>query len=1180
MKQKELIETFIRIMGLETLDKQNKEELVRYLMEEQEAMPAISFHRSYFPYDVNSLLAGEFHSEESGETAKRAYRLVAKTARSQLLSRCEWNVHALQEFSEAGVDSSMAEEYITKHIFDLLKGYGWRYKETLEQAEKLMKGPASGLYGLSEIYFCYGDLAKQMIEDGLKNQPTLITLTLSLLGCLWYKADGEKQEYFVKTSGSLIYCGLKALYREKGSLEGKISGLLTSDSLALYDKVKENALELADRELAIAVLSAACLLRDFGQQFVDAQKLSLMMSKPAFGAEVFHETAETLFQMEKELGLPLRTLTELAADGIFLDEFKKYGVCNAALLEECYRCDRKVFLEVYHKALDEKDRKMLSMSALLCRMEPDSDGQDGGTSNPVIAMLRGNKPQGTYGQQANCNFLSYMSSLQASKILEVIYKEKYVEGAALYEKKGSFEDAEFRYPRQLDNAVSLFIASALLYKESAAAREFFHNRILSYYNTVKGSLGRYGGYRPIQGENPCRFLFSIYMTSDLLFGKETEPEENKERQAKLFAQLADSIGVYWTLDAYTIAGAGSDKAGFLTFAKEHLEEVKKVYEDALARQDEHICRYMDLFYNQDIGMPAELLGRTMEHRLKTVVSHVEEFAAVREQTVRPVIEKLLKSKNKNAKEAAARLVKNWDEGKIAGELGEIKDGRAMAAYVAGICDKASASKIPFYSELMLSDVKLAASGEQAPQVLLEYYLSEYMLLKEVKVLKPCEIVRSALDQDSLRNVLSDLYGHWINNGADTKQKNLLLPYAISAGGREIVELKKQIDEWTENSRGALAAFAVSAMALNGSNMSLLLVDGISKKYKNKQVRAAAEAAMEQAASLLGITKEELGDRIIPDLGFSRDRKRTFDFGSRAFLGVLTPQLTVELFDETGKRIKNLPKPGAKDDAAIAGRTAAEFKDLKKQLKTVVSAQKSRLEEAIITGRTWEREKWEQLFVDNPVMNGFSIGLVWEEWSRDGSMLGTFRYMEDGSFNSSDEEEYELQEDSLIALLHPLDVSEELKETWKQQLEDYEIVQPLAQLDMAVYTLTQEEQELDNIIRFYGKKVYFGTIRGVMEKYDWKRTSIIDGGGYEGYYYEDSASNIGVQLGFDFLYVGMANDEAVTMEKMEFYRIGTIAYGSYMYDEINDKNRVMPCEVPPKLASFALMVGDLLAKKEI
>ena len=44
------------------------------------------------------------------------------------------------------------------------------------------------------------------------------------------------------------------------------------------------------------------------------------------------------------------------------------------------------------------------------------------------------------------------------------------------------------------------------------------------------------------------------------------------------------------------------------------------------------------------------------------------------------------------------------------------------------------------------------------------------------------------------------------------------------------------------------------------------MDGISRKFKFKQVKAAAVKALEFAASQLGITTEELADRIVPDLG--------------------------------------------------------------------------------------------------------------------------------------------------------------------------------------------------------------------------------------------------------------------------------------------------------------------------
>ena len=47
--------------------------------------------------------------------------------------------------------------------------------------------------------------------------------------------------------------------------------------------------------------------------------------------------------------------------------------------------------------------------------------------------------------------------------------------------------------------------------------------------------------------------------------------------------------------------------------------------------------------------------------------------------------------------------------------------------------------------------------------------------------------------------------------------------------------------------------------------------------------------------------------------------------------------------------------------------------------------------------------WEKLFVENPIMHNFSLGLVWGVYE-DGELKDTFRYMEDGSFNTVDEED--------------------------------------------------------------------------------------------------------------------------------------------------------------------------------
>lgn len=121
-------------------------------------------------------------------------------------------------------------------------------------------------------------------------------------------------------------------------------------------------------------------------------------------------------------------------------------------------------------------------------------------------------------------------------------------------------------------------------------------------------------------------------------------------------------------------------------------------------------------------------------------------------------------------------------------------------------------------------------------------------------------------------------------------------------------LHEQIKEPPGKFRGALAVEAVKALALNGSSPALLLVDQIARKFKYRQVKKGAADALAGAAARLGISREELEDRIVPDLGFDERMERTFDYGSRRFTVRLTLSLEAEVYGEDGKRLKNLPSP--------------------------------------------------------------------------------------------------------------------------------------------------------------------------------------------------------------------------------------------------------------------------------
>ncbi len=72
------------------------------------------------------------------------------------------------------------------------------------------------------------------------------------------------------------------------------------------------------------------------------------------------------------------------------------------------------------------------------------------------------------------------------------------------------------------------------------------------------------------------------------------------------------------------------------------------------------------------------------------------------------------------------------------------------------------------------------------------------------------------------------------------------------------------------------------------------------------MKAAAAKALEFAAGQLGITREELSDRIVPDLGFNERMERVFDYGARSFTVSITPELEIQVRDQEGRKLKNMP----------------------------------------------------------------------------------------------------------------------------------------------------------------------------------------------------------------------------------------------------------------------------------
>ena len=141
-----------------------------------------------------------------------------------------------------------------------------------------------------------------------------------------------------------------------------------------------------------------------------------------------------------------------------------------------------------------------------------------------------------------------------------------------------------------------------------------------------------------------------------------------------------------------------------------------------------------------------------------------------------------------------------------------------------------------------------------------------------------------------------------------------------------VDLAPLVRAWPGESAHARAVKGLDVLAAIGSDIALMHLAGIANKVRFKGLQKKARERIDQIADARGLTTEELGDRLVPDLDLDDDGSRALSFGARAFKVGFDESLTPFVVDPEGKTRKALPKPNKSDDAAQAKAGGADLED--------------------------------------------------------------------------------------------------------------------------------------------------------------------------------------------------------------------------------------------------------------
>jgi hypothetical protein len=345
-------------------------------------------------------------------------------------------------------------------------------------------------------------------------------------------------------------------------------------------------------------------------------------------------------------------------------------------------------------------------------------------------------------------------------------------------------------------------------------------------------------------------------------------------------------------------------------------------------------------------------------------------------------------------------------------------------------------------------------------------------------------VRSGCDPQALTAFVWALFDTWRNSEMPASEA-----WALDALGRFgddtiVPKLAALIRAWPGENAHHRAVQGLDVLGAIGTDAALGQLYAISQRVKFKALKERAAQRIHTVATTLGLTADQLGDRLVPDLGLDASGTLQLSFGPRSFTVAFDEQLKPLVVDEDGKRLKDLPKPAARDDAATAEQARVRYTQLKKDARTLASDQVRRLERALLVGRRWSAAEFRTHVVGHPLVRNIARRLLWSAYPAGGAAPVCFRIAEDLTFADADDAKFVLEDNARVGVAHPLEFADSATK-WSELFADYELVQPFQQLGRAVSALTEEEKSALTLDRFTGKRVPTGKVVG-LERFGWRR----------------------------------------------------------------------------------------------
>lgn len=443
----------------------------------------------------------------------------------------------------------------------------------------------------------------------------------------------------------------------------------------------------------------------------------------------------------------------------------------------------------------------------------------------------------------------------------------------------------------------------------------------------------------------------------------------------------------------------------------------------------------------------------------------------------------------------------------------------------------------------------------------DYIKPLLQLFTPTKVSDPSQAVtdiKELVTEQSLATFALELYQWYEAQGRPSKYRWM---FALQGhvGNNETARVLASACKRYRQELNRIGAYdAITMLSQIGTDSAIMYLNSFTEQKRYGDLLNRANDALADIAKNRGLTREELADRTVPDLGLDFSGKLILDFGARQFTVSFNEQLQPQIRDDTGKKLKNLPKPNSKDDPIKASEATKRLSDLKKQLKSVASLQVKRLEMAMCNQRRWQLGDFEKFFMHHPLMRHLSQRVAWGIFDEQNQLICLCRVTEELTLTDSRDDDVDItsliEKGYQIGVVHRLELSDEQLTEFSQLLQDYELIQPFEQLNRQTYLYSPSEtQDNDHALsEWQGKKVTVASLMGLQER-GWLRE--VGESGMIYLFNKDIVSqgnSYTVTLQIDegwYVWGGVDTSQVCTIEGVTLYATGFAALDKITYSEL-------------------------------